>query len=204
MTHIMRPLLLALVLGPALSSAISGAPALAQPGRPGPDPVGASGPEDTEKVKQVFVYGDDPCPPSAGDEIVVCARLPDNDRYRIPKELRSDPNAASNQSWANRARSFETIGASGINSCSPTGAGGWTGCFRQLARAMKEERKAMLGSASFADAVQAEREKRLGNLDAESEAVEQQAKQEEAEAAARAKAEADARARMEAQDKKAN
>jgi hypothetical protein len=196
MTSTMRPLLIAL----ALSSALPGAAAFAQPGRAAADPVGDAGPQDTEKVKQVFVYGEDPCPPSEGDEIVVCARLPDNDRFRIPKELRSDPNAASNQSWANRARSFETVGASGINSCSPTGAGGWTGCFAQLARRAKEERKALLGDASWADAVQAAREKRLGNLDAESEAIEQQAKEDEAQAAARARQEAEARARLDAQN----
>src|SRR5690606_1854829 len=89
----MRRLLPFLALGAA---ALAG-PATAQPDRAGPSPVGQAGPEDTEKVKQVFVYGDDPCPPSEGDEIVVCARLPDNDRYRIPKELRADPLAPANQ-----------------------------------------------------------------------------------------------------------
>ena len=97
----MRPYLTALALGAiALST-----PVLAQPGREGPSPVGSEGPLDTEKVKQVIVYGDDPCPPNTGDEIMVCARLPDRDRYRIPEELRTDPNSASVQSWANRARS---------------------------------------------------------------------------------------------------
>jgi hypothetical protein len=186
-----------------LSAALLATPALAQPGRDGPDPVGASGPEDTDKIKQVVVYGDDPCPPSADSgEIVICARLPDKDRYRIPEELRSDPNSARNQSWANRARSFETVGAAGINSCSPTGAGGFTGCFAQLARQMKEERKAYLGGSTWADAVAAERARRLGTIDADSAAIEQQAKEDEALAAARAKQEAEARARLEAEEKK--
>lgn len=193
----MRPFLTAFALGAiALST-----PALAQPGREGPSPVGNAGPLDTEKVKQVIVYGDDPCPPSTGDEIMVCARLPDKDRYRIPQELRTNPNDASVQSWANRARSIETVGASGINSCSTAGAGGFTGCFAKLARQAKEERKTMMGSATWADAVQKEREKRLGNLDAESAAIEAQAKVDEANAATQAKAEADARARLEAEEK---
>ena len=132
----------------------------------------AVGPEDTEKVKQVFVYGEDPCPPSEGDEIVVCARMPDGDRYRIPKELRTDPNSPAVQSWANRARTLETVGASGINSCSPSGAGGFTGCFVQMANAAREERQKMLGSGTWADAVSKAREERLGNLDAESEQIE--------------------------------
>jgi len=172
----MRALLSALVL----STAILGSPALAQPAAP------AIGPADTEKVKQVFVYGDDPCPPSQGEEIVVCARMPDNERYRIPKDLRSDPNDPRVQSWGNRARALEYVGAEGINSCSPTGGGGFTGCFQQLAAAAREERKTTLGSASWADAVQKAREERLGNLDAESEAVEQQAQAEEAAEAAEA------------------
>ena len=153
-----------------------------------------SGPADPvppEKVTQVFVYGDDPCPQSAGEDILVCARLPDRDRYRIPSELRTDPNSPQVQSWANRARSIEYVGRTGTDSCTPVGGGGFTGCFEQISQKAREERKAMLGSASWADAVAKEREKRLGNLDAESEVIEARAKAEEA-AAAKAAAEAEA------------
>ncbi|MBN8832637.1 MAG: hypothetical protein J0G94_18920, partial [Sphingomonadales bacterium] len=114
----------ALFIAFTLTAAFAGAPAFAQ----GPAaPASGVGPTDTEKVKQVFVYGEDPCPKSEGDEIVVCARMPDNERFRIPKELRTDPNDPKVQSWANRARSIEYVGAEGINSCSPTGGGGFTG-----------------------------------------------------------------------------
>lgn len=175
----MRALSFALILSAALcGSAASAQSASNQPGA-------AVGPSDNEKVKQVFVYGSDPCPASSGDEIVVCARMPDNERYRIPKELRTDPNSAAVQSWANRARSIEYVGAEGINSCSPTGAGGVTGCFAQIAREAKEERQKMLGSASWADAVAKAREERLGNLDVESAQIEAKAKAEEEEAAQR-------------------
>jgi hypothetical protein len=170
----MRALVFALSLSTALLS--SGALAQSNPAAP------LVGPQDTEKVKQVFVYGDDPCPKSEGEEIVVCARMPDNDRYRIPADLRTDPNDAKVQSWANRARSIEYAGAAGTDSCSPVGGGGFTGCFAQIARAAKEERKAMLGSASWADAVEKARNERLGNLDAESEAIEKDAKADEADA----------------------
>jgi hypothetical protein len=173
----------ALFIAVTAAVAFAGAPALAQ----GPAaPASGVGPTDTEKVKQVFVYGDDPCPPSQGDEIVVCARMPDNERFRIPKELRTDPNDPKVQSWANRARSIEYVGAEGINSCSPTGGGGFTGCFQQIANAAREERKTMLGSATWADAVEKARNERLGNLDAESEEIEKQAQQEEAEEARKA------------------
>ena len=196
----MRRLLPLLVLAAA---AVLPAAAMAQPGKEGPNPVGATGPLDTEKVKQVFVYGDDPCPTSTGDEITVCARLPNNDRYRIPKELRGDPNAPQNQAWANRAQALETVSVGGIQSCSPSGAAGAYGCFQQLARQAKEERKTMLGSATWADAVAAERAKRLGTIDTDSEKIEAQVKADEAAKPADDRAAADARARMDQQDKSA-
>lgn len=148
-------------------------PAFSQPSQP-------AAPADTEKVKQVIVYGDDPCPTSDTGEILVCARLPDQDRYRIPKELRTDPNDPRVQSWASRAKSIEYVGRSGTESCSPVGAGGFTGCFEQLARAAKEERKAMLGSASWADLVAKERANRLSTIDADSAEIEERVKAEEA------------------------
>jgi hypothetical protein len=179
----MRPLIFALTLSAALWSNAAFA-------QQGVRPASGVGPSDTEKIKQVFVYGDDPCPPSEGEEIVVCARMPDNERYRIPADLRTDPNSPAVQSWANRARSIETVGAMGINTCSPVGSGGYTGCFTQIANAAREERKTMLGSATWADAVAKERESRLGNLDAESAQIEVQAKAEEAAAARKQAADA--------------
>jgi hypothetical protein len=186
----------------ALSAVALSALALAQPGKEGPSPVGPAGPVDTEKVKLVYVYGDDPCPEQGSDdEILICAKMPEQERYRIPKELRGDPYAPQNTSWVQRAKSLETVGLSGINSCSTSGAGGFTGCFAKLAREAKEERKTMLGSVTWKDAVAKQREKRLGNLDAESEAVEAKAKVEEANTPAEEKAAAEARARLEQQDK---
>jgi hypothetical protein len=94
-------------------------------------------------VAQVVVYGNDPCPRRGGDEIVICARKPESERFRVPKELR-DAKRAGIQSWADRATSLEYVGAHGTASCSPVGAGGWTGCQRQLmsqARAERQERK---------------------------------------------------------------
>lgn len=147
-------------------------PASAQPG-------GQTAVADTDRVKQVIVYGDDPCPTSDTGEILVCARLPDGDRYRIPKELRTDPNDPRVQSWANRAQALEYVGKSGTQSCSPVGAGGFTGCFAQLARAAKEERKALMGSASWADLVAKERARRLSTIDADSAEIEAKATAEE-------------------------
>jgi hypothetical protein len=149
-------------------------------------PVQAQAPEaGAEKVKQVIVYGDDPCPTSAGDEISVCARMPDKERYRIPSALRTDPNDPKVQSWLNRAESIEYVGKSGTDSCSPVGGGGFTGCFQALARNARAERRTMMGDSSWADLVEAERAKRLSVIDAESKQIEAQAKADEAAASAR-------------------
>ena len=70
-------------------------PALAQPSSA---PTAAAAPT-TEKVNLVIVYGDDACPQSQGDDIVVCARKGEEERYRIPEPLRGDPNEPSKQAW---------------------------------------------------------------------------------------------------------
>ena len=137
------------------------------------------------RVKQVIVYGTDPCPISEGDEILVCARQGEEERYRIPKELRREEiGSTKNESWTSRVRSIEYVGASGTQSCSPVGGGGFTGCFSKIAKEAKAERKAM-GDKSWADLVAAERAKRLGTIDKDSEEIEAQVKAEE-----KAKAEA--------------
>jgi len=93
----------------------------------------------SEKVLTIF--GSDKCPTSNGDEIVICRRLPEEERYRIPRELR-ETGERGNETWGDRAASIEYVGRSGTNSCSPAGAGGASGCFREMARKACEEDKA--------------------------------------------------------------
>jgi hypothetical protein len=110
----------------ALPAALTPAPAMAQNGR----------------ISEIIVYGTDPCPRSTDDEVVVCARKPEAERYRIPEKLREGGSLQSRQSWANRAIAFETYGRTGINSCSPVGPAGFTGCTQQLInQAFKERRE---------------------------------------------------------------
>lgn len=91
------------------------------------------------RVSEIIVYGTDPCPRSTDDEVVVCARKPEAERFRIPEKLRSSGSLQSRQSWANRAVALETYGKTGINSCSPVGPGGFTGCSQQIiGQAFKE------------------------------------------------------------------
>ena len=130
-----------------------------------------------DKVNVLDVYGNDPCPQSSADEIVVCRRLDEQERYRIPEALRqsSDP---ANQSWASRVRSYEAVGNFGPLSCSPIGLGGELGCTAQMIAAAYEERRTGSG-ARAAELIAAAREERLSTIDAE--AAETQARVEQIE-----------------------
>ena len=37
-------------------------------------------------VSEIIVYGNDPCPRSTDDQVVVCARRPETERYRLPEK----------------------------------------------------------------------------------------------------------------------
>ena len=124
-----------------------------------------------EKINQLIVYGDDECPQSTGDEIVVCARMDEAARYRIPSSLRNDPNDPRNQATSERIKAYEYVGASGIMSCSPSGAGGFTGCgLREIDQAYAE--KAQDPGLVFGRLIAAERAKRMAGIDAEAAEVE--------------------------------
>lgn len=117
---------------------LSLAAALAAPALLAPQPALAQSP----RVNEIIVYGTDPCPRSTDDEVVVCARKPEAERYRIPERYRQSGSRQSRESWANRAVAFETYGRTGINSCSPVGPAGFTGCTQQLInQAFKERRE---------------------------------------------------------------
>ena len=128
-----------------------------------------------EKINQLIVYGDDACPVSTGDEIVVCARMDEADRYRIPTSLRTDPNDSRNQATSERIKAYEYVGASGTMSCSPSGAGGFTGCgLAEINKAYAE--KAQDPGITFGRLIAAERAKRMAGIDAEAAEVEERVK----------------------------
>ena len=115
-------------------------PALAVLAAAAPLPFGmAAQAQRSERVLTIF--GRDACPSSNGEEIVVCRRLPEAERYRIPKELRHTTDRG-NETWGDRATSIEYVGKGGVNSCSPSGSGGASGCFREMARRACDEDKA--------------------------------------------------------------
>ncbi len=156
----------------------------AQTGAPEPRPG-------DEKINTVIIYGDDACTPSTDDIINVCARLPEADRYRIPKTLRDDINNPRHEAWGKRVLAYEHIAASGAMSCSPTGSGGFTGCGLKEIDAAYAEKKSDPGLA-FGRMIAAERKKRLAGIDAEAELVEQRALQFEKERAEREARQAEA------------
>lgn len=90
----------------------------------------------------LYIYGNDKCPTNAdGEEIVVCVRKSEAERFRIPQELRELEVTPQNQAWATRVDGTLNAGQSGIGSCSAVGIGGATGCFGQAAAINKAERK---------------------------------------------------------------
>jgi len=156
----------------ALGLAALAAPALAAE----PAPVQSAGADDV-KVNQLIVYGDEACPPSTDEQITVCARRPESDRFRIPGPLRDNPNATANEPWTNRAEQLEYVGKTGIGSCSVQGPGGGIGCYQQLVRQAKAER-ANSDETNWNRLIEDARQERLGRIDAASDALEARLKEE--------------------------
>lgn len=91
----------------------------------------------------LIVYGDDPCPQSQGDEIVVCARQPEEERYRIPRPLRERRDRPLEVSWGSRVEELEEASRpQRPDSCSVVGSGGQTGCAAAAVRQWYQDRRA--------------------------------------------------------------
>jgi len=114
----------------------------------GPLAAQAPTPAQREKIRQIIVYGTDPCPRGSGDEIVICARRPENERYRLPESAREPTPSPESESWSVRAQDLEYVGRTGTQSCSTVGPGGSTGCWAQLMRSAREERRAEQGGTT--------------------------------------------------------
>ena len=105
-------------------------------------------PTDTSLPRQklVTVFGTDPCPKSTDpDEIIICTRRSDNERDRIPRELRTDIKPAGPFEGPNRSALLgDASGSAGgsIGSCSAVGPGGGTGCNQAMQDQYRSARKA--------------------------------------------------------------
>lgn len=160
------------------------APVFAQPA---PDAQPTPTEQGGMRVNQVVVYGDDACPQSQGDEIVVCGRLAEDERYRIPEPLRGNPNDIRRESWSTRVTALERVGRTGTDSCSPVGAGGYTGCMNQLIGNAYAERAQARGT-DWTNAVADARRERMEGYDADARAVEEQVTRDEEARVARERA----------------
>ncbi len=137
----------------------------------------ATAQEGEESINQLIIYGDDPCPVSTSEQITVCARKDESERYRIPEVLRQSESPA-NDAWNNRVLAYEAVLDSGTLSCSPAGGGGWTGCTRQMIDQAYAEKQTD-ASLRFSELIAEERAKRLAAIDEE--AAAEQERVEEAE-----------------------
>lgn len=121
----MRPLLL-------LSAALLATPAVAQDKPP-------------QVTRTATVFGNDPCPKATGDEIIVCGRLPESERYRIPKALRNQPRneSGAGASWGSRVETLEAAQRfTRPGSCTAVGSFGQSGCTQAMLNQWFRERRA--------------------------------------------------------------
>ncbi|MBB3359085.1 MULTISPECIES: hypothetical protein [unclassified Novosphingobium] len=172
--HPLRLLAPALLLFPAVM--LGATPAQAARARtavPNAQPADDGPEQGDEKVNQLIIYGDDPCPVSTAEQITVCARKDEAERFRIPAPLRDNPNDPKNQTWTDRVKAYETVGAAGINSCSPVGSGGATGCTARLIHDAYAEKK-QSSDVQFGKLIEEERQRRLSTIDKD--AAEEQAR----------------------------
>lgn len=95
-------------------------------------PAGAEDPP--ERETSIVVYGNDACPrPRDENEVVVCARRPEEERYRIPPALRANRERQTEVAWGTANAQLDAEQAyTRPNSCSPVGSYGQSGCVQQM------------------------------------------------------------------------
>lgn len=119
----------------ALALAAAPLPATAQETAPPPagDTAATTAIENYRRVT-VVVYGDDPCPAAQSpDEIVVCARRPEEERFRLrtvqPVPGATVPTERTEQGGVGRTLGTDDVRLAGGNgTCTTVGPGGLTGC----------------------------------------------------------------------------
>lgn len=133
-------LLVALLALGATHTATASPPSASTATAPAPTTGGGPPPD---RISTLVVYGNDPCPRSAGDEIVVCARQPENERYRLPKRFREKSPTVAEGSWTNRVEALDEVSRAGLpDSCSTNGANGQSGCFHKFIAQAAAQRRA--------------------------------------------------------------
>ncbi len=110
-----------------------------------------SGDGSQPRQRLVTVFGTEQCPkPSSPDEVVVCARLPEAEVYRIPKPLRQANNRVSPfQANRNLLLGDMAGGAGGaIGSCTTVGGSGAIGCTTRQIDDWARDRAGRMGATT--------------------------------------------------------
>jgi len=118
-----------------------------------------------EKINMVIAYSADECPVAQPGEVVICEILVEADRYRIPSNLRYSDSPA-NVARARQVDEIKYVGDFGAMSCSPAGAGGFTGCTQKFIEAAYKDR-AEEDNVRFGLLIEEARAERLSTIDAE-------------------------------------
>ena len=101
----------------------------------------AVGPGAAESVAEIIVYGNDPCPRSTDDQVVVCARRPETERYRIPEKLPAERHPPADGSLGNKAQGARDGRRDRDQQLLAGRPGGYTGCLTQVIKEAREQRK---------------------------------------------------------------
>ncbi|MFM7376818.1 MAG: hypothetical protein ACKO1O_01605 [Erythrobacter sp.] len=118
-----------------------------------------------EKINMVIAYSADECPVAQPGEVVVCEILVEEDRYRIPSNLRYSDDPA-NVARARQVEEIKYVGDFGTMSCSPAGAGGFTGCNQKFVEAAYKD-KSEADAVRFGQLIEKARAERLSAIDVE-------------------------------------
>jgi hypothetical protein len=116
-----------------------------------------------EKINMVIAYSADECPEAKDGEVVICEILVEAERYRIPSNLRNST-SPENTAWARRVEEIKYVGDFGAMSCSPAGAGGFTGCTQKFVEAAYKDR-AEAENVRFSQLIEEARQQRLSTID---------------------------------------
>jgi hypothetical protein len=95
-----------------------------------------------ERISFLVAFGDEKCREAVGDEIVVCANVPENQRYRIPLALRTKERVVTDQSWTSAVETLDSFARDlRPNSCSVNGTAGFGGCTQKMLQQWFAERR---------------------------------------------------------------
>lgn len=118
-----------------------------------------------EKINMVIAFSEGECPVAQPGEVVVCEILVEADRYRIPSNLRQST-SPQNVARAEQIDKIKYVGDFGAMSCSPAGAGGFTGCTQKFIEAAYKDR-GEADNVRFSQLIEEARQERLSTIDAD-------------------------------------